>query len=165
PAAGTDQTCPSPTAEAPQVDPDSGNMCHPSGGKEETMTNSHRGELFLAFATLRRLRLARVALLLAPILVMTTAVARVSATKPQHPPPPSTGSSFATAYSVRTVTRWPRASAKRAAVASLWAHYAVQRLLRLQTATDPQQSWGSTQPETYNHRRSTAMESDHKAPR
>jgi len=29
-AVGADQTCPSPTAVPPQVDPDSGKMCHPS---------------------------------------------------------------------------------------------------------------------------------------
>jgi hypothetical protein len=97
-AAGADQTCPSPTAVPPQVDPDSGKMCHPSACKEETMTNSHRGELFLAFETIPRLGLARVALLLVSIPMMIPAGARVSAAKP--PPPPSTGSSFATAYSV-----------------------------------------------------------------
>jgi len=79
---------------------------------------------------------ARVAisLVLAPMIIPP--VARVWATKP----PPPIGSSFAIAYSVRTVPRWPRASAKLAAVVSLWAHYAVKQLIRLQTATDTQQS-------------------------
>src|SRR5262249_33273508 len=99
-AAGADQTCPSPAAVPQQVDRDSEKMRTPSACKEETMTNSHRRELFLAFEHIRRLGFARVALLLVSVLLTIPAVARVSAAKPPPPPPPSTGSSFATAYSV-----------------------------------------------------------------
>ena len=52
----------------------------------------------MAFAEIRRLGLARAAILSVLVLMIIPAVARVSAAKP--PPPPSTSSSFARAYSV-----------------------------------------------------------------
>jgi hypothetical protein len=61
-------------------------------------TNSHRGKRFVAFEKMCGLGFARVAILLALVFMMIPIFARVSSAK--SAPAPSTGSSFAAAYSV-----------------------------------------------------------------